>query len=150
MPLFRTIIQQSIALGDHLDKYLSPVLFLGLRIWVGMIFFRSGLQKLEDWDNTLDLFQYEYAIPFLPHSFAAYSATFFELIAAPLLMVGFLTRLSAFPLLGMTIVIQLTYLQHEHHYAWGTVLLLIILKGPGALSLDQLVQCWSSKKKSRA
>lgn len=144
--LFARLIKGYSGLCDRLDKYLSPLLFLGLRLWIGMVFFKSGLQKFGSWESTVQLFQYEYAVPFLPPVFVAYSATFFELVAAPLVMVGFLTRLSALPLLIMAIVIELTYLQHEHHYAWSAVSLLLILKGPGVLSLDKVLECWCSKK----
>lgn len=146
MSFIRTTMMRAALFWDAVDKFASPFFFLGLRLWVGLIFFRSGLQKLQDWEGTLYLFQHEYMVPLLPFSWAALSATFFELVAAPMVMIGLLTRLAALPLLAMTTLIQLTYLQHDHHWAWGAVFLLLILKGPGTLSCDTLVVCALRRK----
>ena len=60
-----------------------------------------------------------------------------------LLVIGFASRLSALALFGMTMVIQLFVFPSgwPEHILWLSLLLLIIARGPGAISLDHLI--WS-------
>ena len=84
----------------------SPIVDLAVSAWIGLVFFRSGLQKLDDWDSTLFLFEYEYDLPIIPFELAAYMGTAFELAMPVLLFIGLAARLAALPLLGMAITIQ--------------------------------------------
>ena len=43
------------------------------------VFFRSGTQKLSDWNATIMLFENEYHVPVLPPHLAAYMAAGMEL-----------------------------------------------------------------------
>jgi putative oxidoreductase len=115
------------------------------RFAVASVFWRSGQTKLHGWSikpETLDLFRDEYRVPLLPPDLAAYMSTALEHICPILLVVGFASRLSALGLLGMTMVIQL--LVHPsgwpEHILWIGLLLGIIARGPGAISLDHLWQ----------
>ena len=128
-----------------LEQFGIPLADLLARVWIGLVFFRSGLQKINDWENTLILFEYEYMVPILPPEIAAYLGTANELVLPILLFVGFLARLAAVPLLGMAMVIQFVlganspaYNSFEH-YAWMVFLLLIITRGAGKFSLDHLL-----------
>ena len=58
-----------------------------------------------------------------------------------LILVGFATRFSALALIGMTLTIQLfVYPQaYPTHGTWLAVLLLLVAKGPGRLSIDHLI-----------
>jgi putative oxidoreductase len=58
-----------------------------------------------------------------------------------LLVFGLATRLGTLPLLGMTMVIQLfVYPQSwPEHLTWAALLLLILTRGPGPISLDHLI-----------
>ncbi|MDY0883321.1 DoxX family protein [Dongia soli] len=127
-----------------LEQVGGPIVDLLIRIAVFRVFFWSGLVKIHDWEGTVQLFQYEYMVPFLSPSIAALLATSFELGASSLVLLGFLTRLAALPLLGMAMVIQFVlgaanpdYSQLEH-YLWMVLLLSIIVRGPGLFSIDYL------------
>ncbi len=113
----------------------APLELLG-RLMVGEIFFRSGLVKLASFETTIDLFRDEYKTPFFSPEIAALLATATELTMPVLLMLGLFTRLAAIPLLAMTAMIQFTYFYHSEHYFWAFVLLLFIVRGPGAWSVD--------------
>jgi len=63
------------------------------------------------------LFQFEYGVPLLDYKVAAYLATFNEFFLSLAIILGFLTRLSASALFGMTMVIQL----FVYPDAWPTV-----------------------------
>jgi putative oxidoreductase len=105
------------------------------------VFFRSGLQKLDDWNATLMLFQNEYHVPVLPPQVAAYMAAGMELGLSSLVLVGLCTRAAALGLLGMVAVIQLfVYPQAwPDHIQWLAFMAFVICRGPGPVSLDALL-----------
>lgn len=125
---------------------IAPISWFIVRLYLASIFFISGRLKLEDgsffglgtgnWDSTLALFEYEYAVPLLPPVMAAILATFGEIVLSFLLVVGFGSRIAATGLLIMTAVIEFTYQSSPEHTAWALFLLLIIFNGPGKFAID--------------
>jgi putative oxidoreductase len=105
------------------------------------VFFRSGLQKLSDWNATLMLFDNEYHVPLLPPHVAAYMAASMELGLSSLVLVGLFTRAAALGLLGMVAVIQLFVYPEAwpDHIQWLAFMAFIIARGPGPISLDALL-----------
>jgi NADH dehydrogenase/putative oxidoreductase len=122
-----------------LTKWGGPLFQLFLRSWIAAIFFRSGLTKIADWDAAIFLFTDEYKVPFLPPELAAMLGTLCELSCPAFLVLGLGSRLFALPLIGMSIVIDLTYQHNVEHLYWIFILALIVVRGPGALSVDRLV-----------
>lgn len=128
-----------------LQTWGAPLVDLWIRIAVGLVFWRSGLQKISDWPATRQLFEYEYQVPLLPPDIAAVMAATAELGAPVLLFVGLAARLAALPLLCMTLVIQFVLgaanpaFDHSNHFFWMILLAVIITRGPGRLSLDHLI-----------
>lgn len=118
---------------------LQPLWWLGVRIFVAMVFWDSGLVKISDFDTTIALFQDEYKVPIIPPFIAAIFSTFFELTCSVLIIIGLCTRLAAIPLLVMTAVIQFTYMQHIEHIYWAIVLTGLILTGAGKISVDYFI-----------
>jgi putative oxidoreductase len=111
------------------------------RLAIAGVFLRAGLTKIGSWESTVALFADEYKVPVLaPHVAAALSATF-ELGCSSLLLLGLGTRLAALPLLGMITTIQLfVYPQAwPEHLVWGAILLFLLTRGGGTISLDHLV-----------
>jgi putative oxidoreductase len=122
------------------------IVALVARFAVASVFWRSGQTKVEGFaikDNTFFLFREEYKVPLLPPDLAAYMATVAEHVFPVLLLVGLASRLSALGLIVMTIVIQVFVYPDgwPEHVLWFALLLLIVARGPGALSLDHLI--WS-------
>jgi putative oxidoreductase len=118
----------------------APLANLAARIYLGWsIFFVSGLAKLDDFEETVELFDDDFAVPFLPAEPAAYLATAGELVLPILLIAGLFTRIGALGLLVMTAVIQIFVLQDPQHYLWMLVLGLLVGYGGGKLSLDNIV-----------
>jgi putative oxidoreductase len=87
---------------------------------------------------TLQLFALEYRVPVLPPDLAASLATAAELSGSVLLFAGLLTRLAALQLLGVVAVIQLFVFPGNwpEHLLWTSGLLLLLVRGPGKISLD--------------
>jgi putative oxidoreductase len=105
------------------------------------VFFRSGLVKISDWNATLLLFQNEYHVPVLPPGVAAVLAASNELGVSTLVLLGVFTRLSTLVLLGMVAVIQIFVypMAWPDHIQWLAFMMVLVLRGPGRLSLDALI-----------
>lgn len=124
----------------YIAEKLAFIPLFGLRLWLGLIFWKSGLTKLEDWETTVYLFAEEYKVPVLSPEFAAFMSTAVELAAPVMLFFGFGSRVAATLLLLMTGVIEFTYTHHSDHIIWALVALLIMLQGPGKLSIDHWIR----------
>lgn len=121
-----------------LERVPYALLALPLRIAVATVFWMSGLTKLANWDTAVALFTDEYRLPVLPPEFAAYIAAGIELSTPVLLVLGLFTRAASLVLLGMTAVIEiLVYPQAwPTHIQWAAMLLVLLCRGAGTLSLD--------------
>jgi len=121
------------------------LLALAARFGIAGIFFLSGRTKVEGWltvsDSAVALFADEYKVPLLPPEFAAHLAAYAEHLLPLLLALGLATRLSALALLGMTAVIQVFVYPAAWatHLSWAGLLLYLIGRGAGAVSLDRVL-----------
>jgi len=125
-------------------EFLSPVLSLAMRLYVANVFFRAGLTKIQSWDSTLALFEYEYAVPLLSSELAAYLGTAVELVAPVLLALGLGGRLAAMVLFAFNTVAVISYPDIspagvKDHVLWGWLLAVIFFYGPARLSVDHLI-----------
>ena len=136
---------QMIGTVQALNKYFEHIPYWAIallaRFIVGLVFYRSGLTKIDGFaikDSTFFLFATEFKVPLLPPVFAAYMATATELTMSSLLFAGFFTRFAATALLGMTLVIEIfVYPQAwPTHIQWAAMLLVLLCRGPGSLSID--------------
>jgi putative oxidoreductase len=124
-----------------LESFPDSLLLLLARWAVGLVFFKSALTKIDNFDSTIELFASEYHLPLLPPALAAYLGTAVELAAPVLLFLGLGARFGAAALLGMTLVIEIFVypLNYAEHLTWAALLLLVLTRGAGGLSLDRLV-----------
>ncbi len=132
-------------------EFLAPLGDLAIRLYVANVFWKSGLTKIASWETTVMLFTYEYHVPLLSPTLAAVLATFIELVFPVLLVLGLAGRFSAFALFVFNAMAVISYpdLQdagREWHYAWGLLLLVPLLHGPGRLSLDYAVGRWWARR----
>ncbi len=145
-----------------LDAIPYALIALFLRVVAAHPFFVSGQTKIEGptiggkilgldlsfqiptevRDATFTLFADEYKIPLISPTVAAYAASGLEFILPLLLVFGLLTRLAAFVLLTMTMVIQIFVFPDAWwtvHAYWAAMLIVLIARGPGVISLDHLL-----------
>jgi len=117
------------------------VLAIPLRLAVATIFWNSAMTKLANWDTAVALFVDEYKVPLLPPELAAYLAVSIELATPVLLVAGLFTRFAALVLLGMTSVIEVFVypLAWPTHIQWAAMLLILLCRGPGRVSIDYLL-----------
>ena len=127
-----------------------------VRVWVGWEFFQAGWLKVTSWESTLFLFRAEYQVPLLPSNIAAILGTGGELVFPLLLWFGVAGRLAA---LGLSAVNVMAVIAYAHvllsegfeaalaqHYLWGLALLVVVVFGPGKLSVDYLLASYGSQR----
>ena len=129
------------------------------RLVVGFAFYDSGKGKIENMGNTVDFFT-GLGIPF-PEANAAFVARL-EYYGGMLLLLGLLTRVIAILLSSTMIVALLTAhpddsigalnrtgeigLSDLPPFVLGVLLSWLVVKGPGALSLDRVIKTAAEKK----
>lgn len=139
---------------------------LAMRIIMGWEFWESGMEKLHG-ENWFADIQTRFPFPFdqMPVNLSWQLATWFELVGAVLLWLGFGTRIAAFSLVVLTFVASAavhlpetwtTWSDLLHGYAitddgYGnyklpllfTIMLVpLVFNGAGKLSLDHLIALW--------
>jgi putative oxidoreductase len=136
---------------------------VGLRLLMARMFFPDGQSKIEgptvplNWlridyaitlptdiaDAALQAMQAQYAsLPFSATT-AAYLFTYAEFVLPICLVIGFATRIAAFALLAMTVLLQLYVMPQlwwSVHVYWVAILMVLMTVGPGAVSLDALLR----------
>jgi len=137
---FLGLARRSVALLESAQ----PLAQLAARLYVAQVFFMSGLTKLRDWEITVALFTDEYHVPWLPPEVAAWAGTAGELVLPVLLALGLAGRFAA---LGLTVVnvvavislAEITAPALQQHVFWGSLLIGLLLWGPGRWSLDRWI-----------
>jgi putative oxidoreductase len=141
-----TTMDAANGVAERATAWLATPLLFAFRWYVAWQFLKSGWLKVSNWDSTLYLFQEEYHVPLLSPQMAAVAGTAGELVFPVLLIIGLLTRVAA---LGLSAVNVLAVISYTHvlfsegfeaaigqHYLWGTLLLVVLVFGPGRWSLD--------------
>ncbi len=119
-----------------------------LRVVVGVVMVHNGLDKLGNIESFAQAYVEYIGLPF--PIFFSYVAAFTELIGAPLVALGLLTRPAAFALLGtMSVAIyhhilvaglSIPYLELSAIYA--ACFLFFTVNGAGSVSVDALLAQW--------
>ena len=125
---------------ELLGRFPLAILQLLFRLAVASVFLKAAMTKLASWEFTIQLFADEYKVPVLSPEMAAVLATTTEITCSVLLIAGLFTRLATLPLLGMIVVIQLFVYPsaYSEHLTWGSILLFLLTRGGGPISLDRL------------
>lgn len=144
------------ALTRRLDWFPPALLQLAMRLGIFFVFWRAGMLKAANMEQTVVLFRDEYLgvhdkepvpvffqellrIPQWPAEAMAWLATSVELGGPALILAGLGTRLAAGALIGMTLFIQFCVYWRDYpsHLLWLSILLFILVRGPGPWSLDR-------------
>jgi len=149
MSIINTLHSPVTKINGLLSSLQSPVLLL-FRGWVAYAFFNSGMQKVSTWNDeygVMYLFKEEYNVPFLNPVIAAYLATAGELILPVFILLGVASRLSSFALFILNIVAVVSYYavlakvgQVTPHIFWGSMMLVVMVFGPGYFSVDHWIK----------
>lgn len=119
-----------------------------MRAVVGLMMIHNGLDKLGNIESFAEAYVAYIGLPF--PIFFSYVAAYTELIASPLLMIGFLTRPAALGLFATMCVamyhhilaagLSLPYLELSAIYA--SCFLFFLVNGAGLFSSDALIVNW--------
>jgi putative oxidoreductase len=138
---------------------------VALRLVMARVFFLSGQAKVtgpqvpielehidvafvvtlpaEIKDTTFQLFATQYASLPLDPVVAAYLFSYAEFVLPICLVLGFATRIAALGLLAMTALLQVYVMPGmwwAAHVYWAAILLVLIVRGPGAFSIDAVIR----------
>ena len=129
-------------------NFFSQTAWAILRTVVGIVMIHNGLDKLSNIESFAQAYVEVIGLPF--PIFFSYVAAFTELIGAPLLAIGFLTRPAAFGLFATMCVamyhhilvagFNLPYLELSAIYA--VCFLFFAVNGAGLFSTDALIANW--------
>lgn len=137
---------------------IAPVIDLVIRIYIARFFFEAALGKIDNWQQTLLAFQHLYTVPFLSPALAAFIGTGAEIILSILLVLGLGGRISIliFFLYNAIVAASFPHLWTPEgagglamHVSWGLLLALLMVHGPGKLSLDHLIAKWHQHNSDR-
>jgi putative oxidoreductase len=151
MMFIKTAVTKVRSLWACVEKQLdciAPVADLVARLYIAKVFFSSGLNKIQGWDDALYLFREEYHVPFLPPEVAAVMGTAGELGFSVLLAVGLFTRFAACGLFFMNIMAVISYYDSlkdspaalQDHLEWGILLVVLLTTQIRQLTLDHLIK----------
>lgn len=135
MGLYRYCVSLANALPEGL-------LLLIARLGAAAVFLASGRTKVHGLltitDSAYQLFETEYRLPLISPRLAAHLATYSEHFFPLLLVLGLFTRIGALGLLGMTAVIEIFVHPDAWptHLSWAGLMLPILARGAGEVSLD--------------
>jgi putative oxidoreductase len=147
MNAIQSIYQTALPIWEKLvvalEALKNPAL-LAARLYVGWVFFASGLLKIQNWDTTIELFTSEFQVPILTNlspTLAAVMGTGGELILPVLLVSGLFGRFAALGLFVMNIVAVISLAEIapaalQQHQFWGSLLAGLAIWGVGAWSAD--------------
>ena len=139
------LLQPIFWLLDHL----KPLVDLLARIWVGQVFFYSGLVKLHAFQATILLFANTYKVPFMSPVMAAWLATSADLVLPILLVIGLGGRIMILIFFVYNAITAISYpflwtsqgyMALTQHIVWALILALLMCHGPGKWSLDYLIR----------
>lgn len=124
---------------EHIPYWLVA---LTCRIALAKVFWSSAQTHLLSWQTTLYMFDTSYHLPLLPPVMAAYLAVAVEVTVPPLLVLGLATRFASLVIFCMTLVIEVfVYPQAwPTHIQWAAMMLVLMARGAGGLSLDALIR----------
>lgn len=135
----------------------SLILFVA-RFGIAAVFWKSGQTKIEGFsldiisgqmhlgwphlsDTAIYLFENDYKLPLLAPVVAAVMAALAEHILSTFILFGLFTRLAAFGLAFMTLVIEIFVYPDAYptHATWLALTLMLMVKGAGKLSVDHWI-----------
>ena len=139
MPKVRPLAPLAEKIQDTIQAIESwgvPLIDLLIRIWIAKAFFWAGVLKTTDLEPTIWLYTFVHPVMGVAPETAAWLQMAAELACAPLLFLGLMSRLAAIPLLLFSALLHIAYPAVGDSLYWVLLLGALIVRGPGALSLD--------------
>jgi len=140
--LVNTVARHCLSITNFLVAILSnvvwPKLELLIRFWLAKVFFMSGVMKIAEGSNLIDVLHSQYSAPLFSHASGAYLGGAIETIAAVLIIIGLLTRYASFALLALTLLSPHFGVEGDRQLLSAVLLAWLTINGAGPISLDSL------------
>ena len=143
-----TSLATAVLRPNLVPNYWSQAAWTVLRVVAGVVMIHNGLDKLANIESFAQAYVEVIGLPF--PIFFSYVAAYTELIGAPLLALGFLTRPAAAGLFGTMLVamyhhvlvagLSIPYLELSMLYS--ACFLFFLVNGAGLFSIDALLGGW--------
>ncbi len=149
--MIQNVCNKGYALREKLQTYVEPLVLLGLRLKMADFFYTSGKLKLDNflegrWEDTVAQFRDIYPVPGLPAEIAAPMGTAAEVGLSVLVLIGLFGRLASVGMLALAFVIYYTHMHNIDtlgpfvEMQWVIlVVAVLIVRGPGPISVDKLL-----------
>ena len=124
---------------DRVSQWGDPAVKLVLRCWIAALFFRSAVMRAGSFDMMMMMSDAQSSQWLLPANWAARVTILAELACVLFLLLGAGTRVTALLLVGLTAFVDAAFQNRIDIAYYWMVLALLVLHGPGALSVDNLV-----------
>jgi NADH dehydrogenase/putative oxidoreductase len=108
---------------ELVGRHVGPAYLAFLRLWIAGTIWQAGLPEMAPGPIADAALVFEYACP-------------------ALLIAGLFTRLAVLPLLALTLAVQASEMQPGIAQYATLMLLLLLARGPGGLSLDRVLGGW--------
>lgn len=135
------------------EQISKSLLILSLRILIGLLLFKHGLDKWENFDLLKDSF---YDPLNITSRSSLILAIFGELFCAVGFIIGFLFRLSILPMITTMGVAYFmvhsgdTFSIKELSFIYLVLLIILLFSGPGSFSIDSYIGKQLYKKRSKS
>jgi len=135
----------SLLRSENAPRFVTQFALTILRVVAGVVIFHNGLDKISDIQGFAEAYVAEIGLPF--PIFFSYVAALTELIGAPLLVLGLLTRPAAFGLMS-TMLVAIYHHVHISGFSiptielsalYGVCFAFFAVNGAGQFSLDQII-----------
>ena len=134
---FRWCLDRMKAIPDGLTLTLARLVMAAVFWQLG----RAGSDGVWVSQDTMFTYEFDYQLPLVNPYVAAFVVTLAEQVLAILLALGLGTRFAAAGLLLLTVLIQIYIAPSVPllHALWAALLLILMAKGGGPLSLDRML-----------
>lgn len=141
------LLMASVFFLDGQTRIDGPRLTLNLQNYVNVDFLRgfdfSVVLPMQVKAQTFAAFAVQYPPMPVPPVLAAYLVSYAEFLLPVMLVLGFATRFAALGLLVMTAMISFFVLPQAlftTHIFWAAILMVLISRGPGQISVDHIIR----------
>ena len=125
---------------EFLEQHIRPFLDFIIRLWMSYVFLNAGIMKVMSYSSTVLLFSEAYTVPGLAPEIFVIISIIFEILFSVMLILGVATRFAAIPLLLMTAVVEFYMYSHVEHLYWAVLLMRMLVRGPGHISIDYFIR----------
>ncbi len=125
---------------DFLGRIAWPTIDFLFRLWIAKQLLVSAVLLANGWDTAVLLATYEYPVSWLTPKLEAFLGIAAQFAGGISLLLGMFTRVGAMVVLMFSLMTQIYYVSLDVNLFWITLMIGCVLRGPGPISLDHLLE----------